>query len=89
MLKTKISSKGQVVIPKSVRASLGWKPGMTLALDEKDGRVILAPESTVEPKADFEEVMRMSKKLNYQGPAYTDEEIEAGLLQYFREEWEK
>ena len=38
---TKISSKGQVVIPKNIRDRLGLKEGDRIAVEENAGRVIL------------------------------------------------
>lgn len=38
---TKISSKGQVVIPKNIRERLGLREGDRIAVEEADGRVIL------------------------------------------------
>lgn len=43
---TKLSSKGQVVLPKSVRISRGWKPGTELVVRERDNGVLLEPKRT-------------------------------------------
>jgi len=40
-LRVKIGSKGQVVIPKVIREKLGIKPGKTLLVDEKDGKIVI------------------------------------------------
>ncbi len=40
---TKLSAKGQVVIPKDVRDSQGWKPGLDLVVEPVSGGVILRP----------------------------------------------
>jgi len=40
---TKLSSKGQVVLPKSVRASRGWKPGTEFVVQERENGVLLEP----------------------------------------------
>ena len=34
---------GRIVIPKSVRDSLGLKPGTVLAIEQRDDRVVLRP----------------------------------------------
>ena len=44
-MKTKISSKGQVVIPKSVRNHYQWKPGTVLHIEETPQGVVLSPAS--------------------------------------------
>jgi len=41
MKTTKISSKGQVVLPKSVRESQEWESGTELAVEAMDGGVFL------------------------------------------------
>ncbi|MGB0745014.1 MAG: AbrB/MazE/SpoVT family DNA-binding domain-containing protein [Opitutales bacterium] len=40
-MKTRISSKGQVVIPKAYRQKLGWEPGTELMVEEEAGQVYL------------------------------------------------
>lgn len=40
-MKTKVSSKGQVVIPKAYRQKLGWEPGTELIVEEEAGQVVL------------------------------------------------
>jgi AbrB family looped-hinge helix DNA binding protein len=43
MVTVKLSSKFQVVIPRSVRNRLGLRPGMKLQVIEYDGRVEFVP----------------------------------------------
>lgn len=43
MEKTRLSSKGQVIIPKSIRASRGWKPGEELLVEETNEGILLKP----------------------------------------------
>ncbi|MBI5478817.1 MAG: AbrB/MazE/SpoVT family DNA-binding domain-containing protein [Deltaproteobacteria bacterium] len=52
---TRITSKGQVVIPKRIRDRLRWRPGTRLEVDElHDGGVRLAP-----PRAPADEFERL------------------------------
>jgi len=44
---TKLSSKGQVVLPKPVRTAHGWKPGTEFLIVEQDGSILLRPKSAV------------------------------------------
>ncbi|HLY60419.1 MAG TPA: AbrB/MazE/SpoVT family DNA-binding domain-containing protein [Terriglobia bacterium] len=41
MKKTRLSSKGQVVLPKSVHDTRSWGPGMEFAVEEVSGGVLL------------------------------------------------
>lgn len=41
---TTLSSKGQVIIPKSVRDELQWAPGTVFRVVARDGGVLLTPE---------------------------------------------
>jgi AbrB family looped-hinge helix DNA binding protein len=43
MKTTKLSSKGQVVLPKSVRDARSWKPGTELAVEETTDGILLRP----------------------------------------------
>jgi AbrB family looped-hinge helix DNA binding protein len=43
---TKLSSKGQVILPKSVRDALGWKPGTEFGVEEFGDGVLLRPLKT-------------------------------------------
>lgn len=40
---TRLSSKGQVILPKSVRDGRGWRPGTEFAVEEVRGGVLLRP----------------------------------------------
>jgi AbrB family looped-hinge helix DNA binding protein len=53
MKTTRISSKGQVVLPKSLRESQEWESGTELAVETKEGGVFLRrlqplPETSIE-----------------------------------------
>ena len=47
-MQTTISSKYQIVIPKPVREHLNLKPKQRLTVIEKDGMLILIPQSSLE-----------------------------------------
>ena len=48
-MKTKISEKGQITIPKSIRKSLGLFTGQLLDLEERTGTIIIRPVHTSDP----------------------------------------
>mgnify|MGYP006278331025 FL=1 len=40
-----VSSKGWVVIPSVIRKKIGLKPGMKVAVTEKEGKIVLTPQT--------------------------------------------
>jgi AbrB family looped-hinge helix DNA binding protein len=40
---TTVSTKGQFVIPAEMRASLGIKPGMRIAVTQEESRIVIEP----------------------------------------------
>ena len=43
MEKTRLSSKGQIVLPTAIRAARKWKPGQELAVENTEQGVLLRP----------------------------------------------
>jgi AbrB family looped-hinge helix DNA binding protein len=72
---TRLSAKGQVVIPKDVRDRLGWSQGSELEVIETgDGVVLRKPP--VRKKLTFEQVTaRIRQVVNYKGPPLTIEQL--------------
>jgi AbrB family looped-hinge helix DNA binding protein len=52
---TRLSSRGQLVLPKSVRNTRGWQPGTEFAIEEVTEGVLLRPLKPFKP-ARFDEV---------------------------------
>ena len=42
---TKLSTKGQVVLPKSLRAAHRWKPGTEFIIQDRDEGILLKPKA--------------------------------------------
>jgi AbrB family looped-hinge helix DNA binding protein len=42
---TKLSTKGQIVLPKSLRASHRWKPGTEFIIQDRNEGVLLKPKT--------------------------------------------
>jgi AbrB family looped-hinge helix DNA binding protein len=59
-MKTRVSSKGQIVIPKSVRNHYQWKAGTVLKIEETASGVVLSPATN--PSISQEEVFGCLKK---------------------------
>ena len=72
---TTMSSKGQLVIPKSVRSDYEWDAGMEFQIERIDGAIVIRPKNPF-PKTTLEEVAGC---LNYDGPVITLEDMEEAL----------
>lgn len=48
-MKTTMSEKGQITIPKALRESLGLGPGTELDFEEQDGRLVATPVVRADP----------------------------------------
>jgi AbrB family looped-hinge helix DNA binding protein len=70
---TKLSTKGQVVIPKDVRDALGWPEGQPLVVRHSAGRAILEPPEAPREKISWEEFRRRVPK--YEGPPVAIEDM--------------
>jgi AbrB family looped-hinge helix DNA binding protein len=72
---TKLSTKGQVILPKSVREAQGWRPGLEFAVVQVEGGVLLRPVKPF-PPTKLEDVFGC---LPYHGKAKTLEEMEQAI----------
>ena len=72
---TKVSDKGQVVVPKALRDLKGWPAGTDLeALDAGDG-VLLRPRRAARKLTVDEAVARLRMIYTHQGPPIPIEEL--------------
>ncbi len=72
---TKLSSKGQVVLPKSVRDEHGWMPGTELEVESTADGVRLRARAPF-PKTRLGDV---AGSVSFGGPARTLEDMDAGI----------
>ncbi|WP_010183709.1 AbrB/MazE/SpoVT family DNA-binding domain-containing protein [Sphingomonas sp. PAMC 26605] len=81
----KLSSKGQVVIPKDVRDALGLDVGSTLRMTRVGRQIVLeAPlAETARPKINFEEFRKRVPR--YEGPSATLEQMNEAVDRMFAE----
>ena len=85
-LTTSLSTKGQVVIPKSVRDALAWPDGMMLSIQAHPQGVLLSPAHHYFAPSDPETARGC---MNYKGPALSLDEIDQKLAVAFAEKWKK
>lgn len=65
---TRLSAKGQVVIPKDVRDRLGWTQGSDLEVVETAGGVLLRQKPTRKKLSVAEATTELRKTFQYKGP---------------------
>ena len=75
---TKISAKGQVVIPKAVRDRLHWGEGEELEVVEAAGGILLRRKSQRPERISVDEFMRRIPP--YKGPPVSLEEMDQAVL---------
>jgi AbrB family looped-hinge helix DNA binding protein len=81
--KTRLSSKGQVIIPKVVRDRQGWQPGDELEVEDRGDLVVLRRPKPFPPTT-FEEVRGC---LKHDGPPATIKEMDEAVAEHIREMW--
>ncbi|MEA3467041.1 MAG: AbrB/MazE/SpoVT family DNA-binding domain-containing protein [Thermodesulfobacteriota bacterium] len=84
MLTTKLSSKGQVIIPQLLRTSHHWRAGMNFTVIDTEEGVLLKPQKILaETRLD-----EVAGCLKYQGKAKTlkemDNAIKKGIKETFK-----
>ncbi len=80
---TKLSSKGQVIIPKSVREAHRWEPGTEFTVEDTPQGILLKPKKLF-PATRLEDVIGCT---GYQGPPLSLEEIDRRLDEDLRRTW--
>jgi AbrB family looped-hinge helix DNA binding protein len=77
---TRLSSKGQIVLPKSVRERHGWKEGTELVVESAADGVVLRARKPFAPTR----VEDVFGALQYRGRAKRVEDMEAGIARAVR-----
>ena len=72
---TRLSSKGQVIIPKALRDALGWRPGMRFEV-EATGDVVLLRPARAFPVTSLDEVAGC---LSWHGPPRSIAEMDEAI----------
>ncbi|MDZ4842326.1 MAG: AbrB/MazE/SpoVT family DNA-binding domain-containing protein [Hyphomicrobium aestuarii] len=78
---TKLSSKGQIVIPKAAREAAGWKAGDELVVEPQTGGLLIRRKSPFR-QTTMDEVVGCA---NYTGPRRTIEDMDAAIDFMFRD----
>ncbi len=78
--KTRLSSKGQVILPKAIRAAHDWGPGVEFVAEDTGEGVLLRPLKPG-PSVRLEEVVGC---VGYTGPARTVQEMDEAIADALR-----
>lgn len=81
---TKVSSKGQIVIPKDVRDRLRIAAGDQLEVVERPDGVLLRKSPPKSTKTFEECVAIIRQAIKYEGPRYTEAEEKAAIAEMFK-----
>ena len=82
---TRISVKGQVVIPKGVRDRLHWEHGQPLDVVEMAGGVFLKRRSAPKQLTAEDALAKIRGLINYNGPAVTIDEMNEAINENYRQ----
>jgi AbrB family looped-hinge helix DNA binding protein len=82
---TRLSTKGQVILPKSIRDAGKWAPGTEFEVTARDGGVFLAPRTT-RKRYTLDDLIGC---LPYSGPPKTLDEMQQGIDRALAERWER
>ena len=74
---TRLSSKGQIILPKSVRDAHHWGPGVEFEIEDRAEGVLLRPRKRF-AATQLNEVIGCT---GYRGPAKSLEEMDAAIAQ--------
>jgi AbrB family looped-hinge helix DNA binding protein len=84
-VRAKISSKGQLVLPKAVREAHGLVPGSEVEVESVGETIVLKPRpSKARKKYTLDEVAGF---LKYNGPPVTIEDMNRGIKEEARRMW--
>ncbi len=77
---TRLSAKGQVVIPKDVRVRLGLIEGAVFDVIERDGEILLKPENRTAAGLTADEALRAIQSFyRYDGPPLSIADMDAAV----------
>ena len=79
-MKTRLSTKGQVILPKTIRDKRRWKPGMELDIEDRPEGVLLKANKSKKKGS----ILDLAGILKYDGPPKTIEEMNAAIIDEVR-----
>lgn len=77
---TRLSTKGQLILPKQIRDALNWTPGMEIEVEQSGGQVTLKPAKP-RKQSSIDDVFGC---LKYDGPPVSIDEMDAAIEEEVR-----
>lgn len=84
---TRLSSKGQIIIPKAVRDAHGWVEGTEFVVEDRPEGMLIKAKPLFKPTT-VDDVFGCLKDA-YGGPAKTIEEMNKGVLDEAARRWKR
>ena len=81
---TRVSAKGQVVIPKSLRERLAWAPGTPLDVIETAEGLTLRRSNPAKQSSFDAALVRLRRISKWNGPRFSDQEEKAAVDEMMR-----
>lgn len=78
---TRLSTKGQLIIPKEIRDRYGWEAGVELEIEDQGDHVVIRRAESM-PETTLEELVGCA---GYQGPRRSLADMEAAIAKGARE----
>jgi len=82
---TRLSSKGQIIIPKAVRDARGWTPGTNFVVEETKDGLLLRPARPF-PETEMKDVVGI---LKWRGRPKSIEQMDAAVLAEAKRRWRR
>jgi len=80
---TRLSSKGQIIVPKAFRDALQWAPGLELIAQEQGDGVLLRPKAPFDPTT----LSDVAGRLKTRGKPKTDAAITSAFKAAAKKAW--
>jgi len=77
---TRLSTKGQIILPKAIRDSRDWRPGTAFTIEETGGGVLLRPAAQFPPSRLEDVAGCLRSKRKSKTPAQMDAAIGREVL---------
>lgn len=89
MQTTRLSTKGQIILPLTIRTARAWAPGTEFIVEETEAGVLLRPASPF-PRTRVEDVAGcLSRKMPSKGKAKTLKEMDEGIAREVKRRHER